>query len=133
MKTIEVQGIGPANGRKLALAGIRTTEALLKKGASDKGRKEIAARSGISHALVLRWVNHADLFRIIGIGPQYAEILEKAGVDTVAELSKRAAGTLYEKVVAANRIEKLVRKMPSRQQIEDWIAAARKLPRLISY
>jgi predicted flap endonuclease-1-like 5' DNA nuclease len=133
MNTMDVQGIGPANARKLAAAGIRTTEALLKKGASDKGRREIAAASGIGHAQVLRWVNHADLFRIKGIGPQYAEILEKAGVDTVAELSKRAAGTLYEKVLAANRPQRLVRKMPSRVQVEGWIAAARKLPRLISY
>jgi len=133
MKTTDVQGIGPANGKKLAKAGIRTTEALLKKGAGDKGRKQIATVSGISHTLILRWVNYADLFRIKGIGPQYAEILEKAGVDTVAELSKRAAGSLYEKMVAANRPRKLVRKMPSKEQVAGWIAVARKLPRLISY
>jgi len=133
MKTTDVQCIGPANGERLARVGIRTTEALLKKGASDKRRREIAAATGISHTLILRWVNHADLFRIAGIGPQYAEVLEKAGVNTVTELSKRIAGTLYEKMMAANRSKKLVRKMPSQRQVEGWIAAAGKLPRLISY
>jgi len=133
MNINDLQGIEPAVGQKLAGIGIRTTEALLKKGASDKGRNAIAAGTGIPREQLLRWVNLADLFRISGIGPQYAGMLEKAGVDTVAELRKRAAGSLYEKLLSANQATHLVRKMPSEGQIENWIASAKKLPRIISY
>ena len=79
MKIIDIEGIGPAYAAKLTKAGVRSVEGLLKKGASDKGRKEIAAASGIEHTLILGWVNRADLYRIKGVGAQYSDLLEKAG------------------------------------------------------
>jgi predicted flap endonuclease-1-like 5' DNA nuclease len=133
MKIIDIEGIGPAYATKLAKAGIRSVEMLLKNGASAKGRKDIAALSGIDQTMVLEWVNRADLYRIKGVGKQYSDLLEKAGVDTVVELSKRVAGNLYAKMVEVNQAKNLVNGMPGLKQVEGWIAQAKKLPRVVTY
>ena len=93
-KIVDIEGIGPVYGEKLVAIGIATVDQLLKKGATPKGRLEIEAATGIDHARILTWVNHADLFRVKGIGPQFSELLEAAGVDTVKELRNRNAKTL---------------------------------------
>jgi predicted flap endonuclease-1-like 5' DNA nuclease len=103
MKIIDIEGIGPAYAKKLAKAGIRSVEGLLKNGASTKGRKEITLASGIDQTLILEWVNRADLYRIKGVGKQFSDLLEKSGVDTVVELSKRVASNLYKKMVEVNQ------------------------------
>ncbi|MGA2489204.1 MAG: DUF4332 domain-containing protein [Anaerolineales bacterium] len=133
MKIIDIEGIGPAYGAKLTKAGIRTVEVLLKNGASTKGRKEIADATGIDHTLVLEWVNRADLYRIKGVGKQYSDLLENAGVDTVVELSKRVAGNLYKKMVEVNEAKNLVNGMPGVKRVEGWIEQAKKLPRVVTY
>jgi predicted flap endonuclease-1-like 5' DNA nuclease len=83
--------------------------------------------------LILEWVNHIDLFRIRGIGEEYADLLEEAGVDTVVELAQRKAETLFNKMMEVNAAKNLVNKLPARSQVEDWVAQAKKLPRAISY
>ena len=133
MKVIDIEGIGPAYANKLAKAGVRTVEGLLKMGASPKGRKEVALASGIDETLVLGWVNRADLYRVKGVGKQYSDLLEKAGVDTVVELSKRVAGHLYAKMVEVNNAKNLVNGMPGVKQVESWIAQAKKMPRVVTY
>jgi predicted flap endonuclease-1-like 5' DNA nuclease len=130
---IDVEGIGPKFAAKLKEAGIGNAEALLEQGATPKGRKEIAEKSGIGDNLILEWVNHVDLFRIKGVGPEYADLLEEAGVDTIPELAQRRADHLFEKMVAINLQKKLVRKMPIQSQVENWIEQAKSLPRLIKY
>lgn len=134
MATLEkIEGIGPVYGKKLAKVGIRTTEALLKKGATPKGRKIIEEETGLGHKLILEWVNLADLFRIKGIGEEYSDLLEEAGVDTVVELAQRKADNLYKKVLEVNTAKKLVRRPPSDGMIADWIKQAKKLPRVVKY
>jgi predicted flap endonuclease-1-like 5' DNA nuclease len=132
-KLMDVEGIGAVYAKKLAKAGIASTGALLKKGAKPAGRKEIADRSGLSEHQILEWVNRVDLFRIKGVGGQYSDLLEVSGVDTVVELAKRKADNLYAKMVAINAAKKLVRKLPTLAQVEDWIAQAKSLPRAVSY
>ena len=129
----EVEGIGDVYAQKLTDVGITTTEALLEKGATPQGRKEIAESSGISGTLVLKWVNRADLFRIKGIGEEYADLLEIAGVDTVPELAQRNPVNLYEKLKEVNAEKKLVRRLPGQSDVEAWVAAAKELPRAIHY
>ncbi len=128
-----IEGIGGTYAQKLRQAGITTVEGLLEKGSTPKGREEIAEATGISGKLVLRWVNHADLFRIKGVGEEYADLLEAAGVDTVVELAQRNAQHLYEKMAATNAEKKLVRKMPTQEQVSDWISQAKELPRVVTY
>ncbi len=132
-KIIEIEGIGAVYAQKLHGIGIETTEDLLAKGATPKGREEIAEKTGISAKLILRWVNMADLFRIKGIGEQYSDLLEAAGVDTVPELAQRNAENLHQKLVAVNEAKKLVRKLPTPAQVADWIEQAKKLPRVMTY
>jgi len=132
-KLIEVQGIGEVSAGKLAAAGIVSTGDLLLKGATPQGRKEIATKAGISGDLVLKWVNHVDLFRIKGVGPQYAELLEAAGVDTVVELGKRVPENLVQKMTATNAEHKKVNQLPTIAQVKSWVEQAKLLPRAINY
>jgi predicted flap endonuclease-1-like 5' DNA nuclease len=133
VKIIDIEGIGPAYAKKLAKAGLRSVEALLKNGASPKGRKQIAMTSGIDETLVLEWVNRADLYRVKGVGKQYSDLLEKSGVDTVVELSKRVPAKLYAKMVEVNQAKNLVNGLPGLRKVEGWVTHAKKMPRVVTY
>jgi predicted flap endonuclease-1-like 5' DNA nuclease len=133
MKISDIEGIGPAYQAKLAKAGIRSTQALLAKGGTTKGRLELETATGIGGKLILEWVNHADLYRIKGVGSEYADLLEEAGVDTVAELAQRKPENLYKAILEANAAKKLVRRPPSQGMVADWVAQAKKLPRAVHY
>lgn len=128
-----IEGIGDAYREKLRQAGIRNVEDLLDKGCGPRGRAEIAAMTGISEKLVLRWVNQADLYRIRGIGKEYAELLEAAGVDTVPELAQRIPANLLDAMTATNAQRKMVRRLPVLPQVESWVTQAKNLPRIINY
>lgn len=130
---LQVEGIGESYAQKLTQAGISTTEALLEKGASPQGRQEIAEATGISQTLILRWVNHIDLFRIKGIGEEYADLLEAAGVDTVPELAQRNPENLHQKLAQVNQEKKRVRQLPSENQVKNWVEQAKQLPRKLTY
>jgi len=132
-KIIDVEGIGPKYTKKLVKVGITTTNKLLKKGATSKGRQEIEDMTGIGHALVLEWVNHVDLYRIKGVAQEYSDLLEEAGVDTVPELAQRNAANLHAKLVEVNAKKKLVRQLPSEKQVADWVKQAKALPRVVQY
>ena len=128
-----IEGIGEVYAEKLKAAGLTTAEDLLATCSTPKGRKEIADKTGIGDALVLRWVNHVDLFRVKGVGPEYAELLEAAGVDTIPELAQRKAENLFEKMLAVNAEKKKVRRPPRLEQVQDWVEQAKQLPRVINY
>jgi predicted flap endonuclease-1-like 5' DNA nuclease len=128
-----IEGVGPAYAEALRKAGIGSTDSLLEKGATPAGRKEIAKACGIRDALTLEWVNQVDLFRIKGVGPQYADLLEEAGVDTVVELSRRDPQKLFEKLAAVNAQKNCVNKLPAQSQVKNWVEQAKKMPRKISY
>ncbi|HID88536.1 MAG TPA: DUF4332 domain-containing protein [Anaerolineales bacterium] len=128
-----IEGIGPIYAEKLRAVGIRSIAALLSAGATPEGRKELAEKTGIGDEYILDWVNRADLMRIRGVGEEYSDLLEKAGVDTVVELAQRNPDNLYEALVKVNEEKKLVRRLPTRDQVADWIEQAKSLPRVISY
>ncbi len=133
MKIIEIEGIGPVFAEKLSSIGVVKVEDLLAKGATPKGRKELAAQSGINEAKILEWVNRADLFRVKGIGSEYSDLLEAAGVDTVIELATRKADNLTKKLAEVNAQKKLVRQLPSAKMVAAWIENAKTLPRGVTY
>lgn len=128
-----IEGIGEAYEIKLEAAGVNSVEKLLDTCAAKKGRTELAEKAGISEKLILKWANHADLARIKGIGGEYAELLEAAGVDTVPELAMRKAENLFKKMQETNDTKALVRKLPTEAQVEDWIKQAAALPRILQY
>jgi predicted flap endonuclease-1-like 5' DNA nuclease len=129
----KIEGIGPKYQVVLKEAGVASVEALLKMGATPKGRATLAENSKISDKLILEWVNHADLFRIKGVGEEYSDLLEEAGVDTVVELAKRVPANLVEKMASANAEKKLVRQLPTLKMVADWVAQAKALKRVIEY
>lgn len=121
----EIEGIGAAQQAKLKTADITSVEQLLEKGATAKGRKELAELTGIDEKSILRFVNHADLFRINGVAGQFSELLEAAGVDTVNELKTRVPANLHAKLVEVNEKKNLVNQVPGLSQIEDFISQAK--------
>lgn len=133
MKLSEIEGIGPAFEKKLKSAGIPSVENLLEKGASAKGRKQIAESTEIDATRILEWVNRADLFRIKGIGSEFSDLLEAAGVDSVPELSRRKPESLTKKLEEVNAEKKLVRRTPSLSMVENWVAQAKKLPKVVTH
>jgi predicted flap endonuclease-1-like 5' DNA nuclease len=132
-KLTNIEGVGEAYARKLRAADISSITKLLEEGATPKGRKKIAIQSGLSDTLISKWVNHADLFRVKGIGSEYAELLEISGVDTVVELAQRNPTNLHQKMTSVNQEKRLVRKLPALVQVEKWVTQAKKLPRVIKY
>lgn len=132
-KLTQIEGIGAVYGQKLQQAGVGTIENLLEQGASPGGRKEIAQKAGVSEKQVLRWANMADLFRVKGIGEEYADLLEAAGVDTVPELAQRNPGNLKIKLAEINEVKNLVRRVPSEPEVTGWVEQAKKLPRALTY
>jgi predicted flap endonuclease-1-like 5' DNA nuclease len=132
-KLATIEGIGEAYDAKLAAEGIDSVEALLQAGASPKGRQDLAEKTGISGKLILEWVNRADLYRIKGIGEEYSDLLEAAGVDTVPELAQRNAANLHAALAEANAAKKLVRHLPGQTQVAEWVEQAKALPRVVTY
>jgi predicted flap endonuclease-1-like 5' DNA nuclease len=130
---LTIEGVGEVYAAKLREAGIATTDVLLEEGKTPKGRQAIAAKTGIAGALILEWVNHVDLFRIKGVGEEYADLLEEAGVDTVPELAQRKAENLHAALAAVNEKKKLVRQLPTLAQVGQWIEQAKALPRIVTY
>ncbi len=133
MKIIDIEGIGEVYSKKLEEVGIKTVDKLLEEGATRKGRDDLAEKTGISGALILKWVNHADLIRIVGVAEQFSELLEAAGVDSVPELAKRVAANLHAKLVEVNEAKKLTRRIPSEKQLGDWIEQCKTLERAVHH
>lgn len=132
-KIIDIEGIGPKYAAKLHEVGIKSVAQLLKAGEQPKGREELADKTGIDKGLILEWVNHADLYRIKGVGEEYSDLLEEAGVDTVVELATRNPENLFKKIMETNEDKKLVRRPPSQKMVENWVHQAKDMPRGVFY
>ena len=132
-KIIDIEGVGDVYAEKLTAAGINKVSELLEKCAAPKGRKELAEATGISEKLILRWTNHADLFRINGVGPQFAGLLEAAGVDTVKEFRHRVAENLQPKLVETNDAKNICNRVPAVSEIQKMIDQAKELEPKVTY
>ncbi len=128
-----IEGIGPVYADKLRAAGLGSVEALLRAGATPQGRRQLAESTGIGDEYILDWVNRADLMRVRGVGEEYSDLLEKAGVDTVVELAQRNPDNLHEKLLQVNAEKRLVRRPPSRAMVASWVEQAKVLARIMSY
>lgn len=132
-KIEEIEGVGAVYAEKLIAAGVKTVEQLLDQCARPAGRKALAEQTEISPKLILKWTNHADLFRINGVGPQFAELLEAAGVDTVKELRHRVAENLHAKLVETNEARNLCNRVPSVGEVQKMIDEAKELEPKVEY
>jgi len=132
-KIIDIEGVGEVYAEKLVAAGIEKVEDLLEKCATPSGRKALADATEISPKLILKWANHADLFRINGIGPQFSELLEASGVDTVKELKLRVAANLHAKLEEVNAEKNLCNRVPGEAELQKMIDEAKELPAVMEY
>lgn len=132
-KIVDIQGVGAVYAEKLVAAGIKMTDDLLEKCAKPAGRKALEEETGISGKLILTWTNHCDLMRINGVGPQFSELLEAAGVDTVKELKHRVPANLQAKLEEVNAEKNLVNRVPAVAEVEKMIAQAKELPAVMEY
>jgi len=128
-----IEGIGPVYAAKLKAVGIDYVSDLLQAGASRKGREDLVEKTAISSVLVLKWVNMADLMRISGIGEEYRELLEAAGVDTVKELRNRNPENLYQAMLEANQQRSMVRRVPHLSEVQSWVEQAKQLEPVMTY
>ena len=129
----DVEGIGPANAAKLEAAGVKNTDALLNASKTPADRKALAEKTGIGDKQILKWANMVDLYRVKGIGSEYSELLEAAGVDTVPELATRNAANLAAKMIEVNDAKSLTRSVPSEKVVAGWIDHAKTLDRALQY
>ncbi len=130
----DVEGIGQAYGAKLREAGISTTDDMLMAGATSAGRDKLASVTGISGKLILEWTNHVDLMRIDGVGSEYSDLLEAAGVGSPAELAQRNAANLAQTFAELDAARpNTIRRVPSREVVENWIAQAKNLPKMVNH
>ncbi len=132
-KLEDIEGIGPTYADKLRAAGVGSQKKLLETGATPAGRRRLEKDTGVSGKLILKWINRADLARVRGIGEEYADLLEVAGVDTVPELARRNAKNLFERMASVNAQRKLVRAVPPLTKVQAWTTQAKDLPRAIRY
>jgi len=129
----EVEGIGPEYGQKLRDVDIQTTEDLLRRCGDKKGREGVATETSISEKHLLEWVNLSDLMRINGVGEEFADLLEEAGVDTVKELATRNAENLAVAVAEANEKKNLTERVPSAETVQGWIDEAKGMDPMVSH
>ena len=130
---VDIEGIGPSYVAKLADASVKTTEKLLDLAAGKTGRRILSEKTGINEALLLEWVNRADLFRLKGVGEEYSDLLEAAGVDSPAELAHRNADNLHAALVELNDSKKLVHRVPSLSELKKFIDEAKVLPKIVTH
>lgn len=132
-KVIAIEGVGEEYAKKLNEIGIKYAEDFLESVRTPAQRKEIAEKTGISPKLIMKWANHCDLMRINGIGPQYAEFLEVAGVDTVKELSHRVPENLLAKLEEVNNVREMTKRVPALKEVRRYVKEAGELPPVLEY
>jgi predicted flap endonuclease-1-like 5' DNA nuclease len=128
-----IEGIGAKHTSTLSSAGVTHVRHLLQRAATPSGREALARETGLSTVLLLEWLNHIDLMRIRGVGAEYSDLLEAAGVDSPVELAQRSPARLATLLAETNAEHPLVRRVPSEKVLAGWISEARTLPRLITY
>lgn len=128
-----IESMDRRDATKLRKAGVRTTDGLLKTAATRTGRRRLAKDADLTESEILAWVNRADLMRIKGIGSEYADLLEAAGVDTIRELRRRNPDRLLIVMTDLNLRRRLIRRLPTNGMVAGWIEAAKGIEPLVTH
>jgi predicted flap endonuclease-1-like 5' DNA nuclease len=132
-KIEDIEGVGDVIGEKFRSAGIKDTNSLLANSRTAEQRKELAKKTGLSEARILKFANMADLYRISGIGSEFSELLEATGVNSVPDLARQNATSLTQKMMTINEKKKLTRREPSEKDVSKWIEQAGTLPQMLDH
>jgi len=128
-----IEGIGPAHASALSRAGVTHVRHLIQRAATAGGRETLARETGLSTTQLLEWLSHIDLMRIRGVGAEYSDLLEAAGVDSPVDLAQHSPAHLATLLAQTNAEHPLVRRVPSEKVLAAWISEARTLPRLVTH
>lgn len=128
-----IRGVTPALAAKLKERNIDNTDELLAVTRTRAARRALASAVGVTEVVIREIVQRADLARIHGVGDALADLLEESGVDTPKELRRRRPDNLHTKMVEVNMAQKLVARVPPREEVGDWIEQAKTLEDLIEY
>lgn len=128
-----IESMDQRDATKLRKAGVRTTDALLKTAATRTGRRRLAREASLNESDILSWVNRADLMRINGVGSEYADLMEAAGVDTIRELRRRNPDRLLAAMTDLNVRKRLIRRLPTNGMVAGWIEAAKDIEPLVTH
>ena len=128
-----IEDIGAPHRPRRPAADLSSSEALLRAGATRRGRRLIAETVGVAETRVLEWVHKADLMRIKGISTRYSQLLEAVDIDSVRKLKKCRPAQLYRSLLLENsqRRKRLVGRTPSAKQVGQWVKQARRLPPIV--
>lgn len=129
----EIRSLSHKEATRLRKAGVRTTDALLRKAATRSGRADLSSATDLPTSDLLKWANVADLMRIKGIGGEYAELLALSGVTTIKELRRRNGVALTAKIMSVNGRKDLVRRLPTEAMVESWIHRASELDQIVKH
>ncbi len=128
-----IDSMDQRDATRLRKAGVRTTDALLKVAATRTGRRRLARETNLPESEILAWVNRADLMRIKGVGSEYADLMETAGVDTIRELRRRNPDRLLAVMTELNLRRRLIRRLPTDGMVAGWIEAAKEIEPLVTH
>ena len=122
-----IEGIGSGFGSRLKADGISTTEALLELCTTDEGIARVCKCVDLDENTVRNWGTMADLMRIKGLGGQWAELMWRAGVNSVQDLAQREIVSLRAKMREINDAEHRVAELPGEKRVTKFIAEAGEL------
>jgi predicted flap endonuclease-1-like 5' DNA nuclease len=112
---------------------VADSDGFVEAAATPAQRAKLATHCGCDTKTILELANRADLARVKGVSGVYSDLLENAGVDTVKELAVRNAENLHAKIVETNTAMQLTQRVPTADQVSQWIEQAKALPKLLQY
>ena len=70
--------------------------------------------------------------KIKNLGRDYADLLEAAGIESIAELKRRNPDSLHETMELVNKKRKIVDRMPSVKRVSKWIEESKDIKITVS-
>ncbi len=124
----EIEGIGPAYGRKLRSMGVESTLDLIELFKKNNHRIDRAAQDmRVKPEAITAWISMADLMRLPGINSQCAELLQTIGISSAIELSITNAHSIHNEMLKFNQKYPVCPEVPSVEKITTWILSAKNL------
>lgn len=119
-----IEGIGPKFEAKLKKAGVKNSAQLM---VADV--KTVSAKTEIPEAQVRLWKSMSILLPVKGVGPQFAEVLARTGIQSVKDLASCDPKKLSERINAVldAKAVTITGATVTPKRVEAWIEAAGKL------
>jgi hypothetical protein len=125
------QAVPSDDAARLRAQGVTTSDDLLARAATGRGRHDLAQSTKIEERRLLGYVELADLLRIGGVGPEMVRLFAAANVRQTKHLARQDPKQFFELCQKANAREKITQNPPDPQSVATWIERARQLPQVV--